>query len=628
MKAEASEAFIATLSPSKEFNVRGAFIDGQIQLMKAEGIRTWEQFFQVQYVGMISKFFREGSSDMVVVLAFDNYKHVPASKAMTQAKRKVRVQPIHFEEGDTLPPVIPMQWDCAMCNRVFKTKVILRVCEVVPQLVAPLMHGKQRLIIDFMDSPKEYSKTSFPQIHNSIGNTGSIPTSIPDGIPRSSTGNSIAADTANSIRADTANSIAADTANNNNTAAHNVPANNALNSTSKAFRVKQSVTLCGSGINGLFVRRLQHMEEIGECDCKFPRWVNYIASLHVGKVVDVIVESVDSDYIMIGMLHYEQQILGSLQTTLGRVMLRRIATQVKKTSKTLAASTSTAMDKEKKKRQYEYVHIPLLYEIMASITGKILGGRYPIRSFSLLVALAGTDFSRGTPQIGPHRMWEFLPHLLSPTMDKFLQQSSDAMHGCRMSNKVWLLEEKSESCPQHIAVENQIMVDMKQVMDRLMAGIYAKVWAAHCGAWNGQTFVSLCQCIHNPHCKLSSKTKDSFPSVKTMETTVRNVNWTLAYWMSAAMGSMQGCPNPLALDASNQYVPIYGYVLDAKGKPTWADLIAEEHGNNSHGSLVQNTSSTNSCTNSCTNSSTNSCTHSLKKKKIADVCTQGSQMQG
>lgn len=83
MKAEAGEAFVPSLNPSKDYNVKGAFIDGQIQLMKSDAIRTWEQFFQVQYAAPILRFFKDGPEDMTVVLGFDNYKHVPASKVCT-----------------------------------------------------------------------------------------------------------------------------------------------------------------------------------------------------------------------------------------------------------------------------------------------------------------------------------------------------------------------------------------------------------------------------------------------------------------------------------------------------------------------------------------------------------------
>lgn len=143
---------------------------------------------------------------------------------------------------------------------------------------------------------------------------------------------------------------------------------------------------------------MKNMEEIGECDCKFPRWVDYIASLHPTKAVDVVVESTDSDYIMIGMLHYEQQVLFPYQNSLGRVFLHRMFTTAAGDKKRKANDGEPAAQKPAK-RQYEYVNIPLLYEIMSNIGSRVFGGAYPIRSFALAVALGGTDFSRSTPQV-------------------------------------------------------------------------------------------------------------------------------------------------------------------------------------------------------------------------------------
>lgn len=430
MKGEASEAFIPSLSPSSEYNVKGSFIDGQIQLMKADGIRTWDQFFQVQYANPIVKFFKEGPEDMVVVLAFDNYNFVPKAKSMTQARRKVNIEPLKFEECDTLPQILPLQWDCAMCNRVFKTKVIWRICEVIPHLVSGSMHGAQKLIIDFMGQPQEYSKV--------------------------------------------------------------------------AHKTSQ-VVICG-GADGCYMRKLHNFEEIGECDCKFPRWVDHIAALHKGKPVDVIVQSTDSDYIMIAMLHYEQQVQHPSYVH-GRVMLYRMAATAKGHSSSRDKKKTSSNKTKKEARKYEYVHIPLLYEIMTSICSKMLGGPHPIRSFALLVALGGTDFSRSTPQIGPHRMWEFLPHLLS-SQDRFVQMNAQERH-----KKLWLLNADKNT------------VDIQMVMNRLMAGIYAKVWSAHCSAWDGETFASMYECIQDPSCKLGQKTKESFPTALTMEVTIRNIAW-------------------------------------------------------------------------------------------------------
>ena len=167
---------------------------------------------------------------------------------------------------------------------------------------------------------------------------------------------------------------------------------------------------------------------------------------------------------------------------------------------------------------------------------------------------AGTDFSRGTPHIGPQRLWEFLPHLLSP-QDKFMQQNAQNRH-----KKLWLFHQG----------ENRHTVDIPMVMNRLMAGIYSKVYQTHCSAWDGETFTSIYECINSESCKLSQKTKDTFPSILFLEVTVRNVAWTLAYWMCAAMGNMKICPDPL------DEKKLYGYAMDKKGKPIWADVVMEE----------------------------------------------------
>jgi hypothetical protein len=66
------------------------FIDGQVKLMKADAITSWELFYSVQFYLTVEKCFALGAH--TVVLAFDDYDHVPSSKAMTQAKRaKMRV---------------------------------------------------------------------------------------------------------------------------------------------------------------------------------------------------------------------------------------------------------------------------------------------------------------------------------------------------------------------------------------------------------------------------------------------------------------------------------------------------------------------------------------------------------
>lgn len=154
MKGSVPEAFTPQTNAP---NVRGVFIDGQIQLMKSQHVVTMDMFYRIQYGNMINKYMQDGPDDMVVVLAFDDYTSVPESKSMTQHKRKSRVvEVLPFSENDSIPTgACPAAWDGAMCNRTFKTKLIRKITEVLGSMVR--LRKQQRLIVDFIGDPVEYS---------------------------------------------------------------------------------------------------------------------------------------------------------------------------------------------------------------------------------------------------------------------------------------------------------------------------------------------------------------------------------------------------------------------------------------------------------------------------------------
>jgi len=107
------------------------FIDGQIKLMKAAWIDTWELFFHRQFVDTIERALEFGAS--VVVMGFDDYTHVPACKSMTQRKRTSKVASFDYDPADALPIVPPADWNAAMRNRNFKINVmkfVLRNLEI------------------------------------------------------------------------------------------------------------------------------------------------------------------------------------------------------------------------------------------------------------------------------------------------------------------------------------------------------------------------------------------------------------------------------------------------------------------------------------------------------------------
>ena len=66
------------------FPPSAVFCDGQIRLMPSaiEGVVSWEEYIQRQFERHIKRYFERGVS--CVILAFDDYAHVPAAKSMTQ----------------------------------------------------------------------------------------------------------------------------------------------------------------------------------------------------------------------------------------------------------------------------------------------------------------------------------------------------------------------------------------------------------------------------------------------------------------------------------------------------------------------------------------------------------------
>ena len=131
MRQEASDAFTREPQSATE----ASFIDGQIKLMKSESVQTWSHFLYSQFTSVVMRHFREFGC-RTVVLAFDDKRHVPRAKAITQLKRRSGVSIIEFHETDTLPDAVPA-WKEAIMNAHFKHKVIRLVVDNVPRLVNP-----------------------------------------------------------------------------------------------------------------------------------------------------------------------------------------------------------------------------------------------------------------------------------------------------------------------------------------------------------------------------------------------------------------------------------------------------------------------------------------------------------
>jgi hypothetical protein len=133
------------------------FIDGQVKLMKAAQIDLWSVFFQVQFFKTIENSFNLGAS--TVVLAFDDYNHVPASKTMTQVKRAKQKIVLPFAQTACLPAKMPEDWAGAMANRTFKVKVILKILETTSvwfekKLATDAAYRERNLVLDYAGVPQ------------------------------------------------------------------------------------------------------------------------------------------------------------------------------------------------------------------------------------------------------------------------------------------------------------------------------------------------------------------------------------------------------------------------------------------------------------------------------------------
>jgi len=150
------EEIPCAFTPDRPFKPKAVFVDGQIRLMQGvvEGVQTWDDYIYKQFVRPLRAFL--DNSD-VVVLAFDNYMHVPKAKCMTQVKRRRNIPVIPFGEHAELPCMVPdsVHWMQCIANRAFKTRVIDLVLLRLPSLLLTGRPEWKRLIIDYQ-KPVEF----------------------------------------------------------------------------------------------------------------------------------------------------------------------------------------------------------------------------------------------------------------------------------------------------------------------------------------------------------------------------------------------------------------------------------------------------------------------------------------
>lgn len=153
------EEIPAAFTPHPSFRPDAVFVDGQIRLMPSavDAVMSWEEYIQRQFERHVARHFSRGVS--CVILAFDDYAHVPSAKNMTQTKRRKNVPALDFHARDALPPCVPRGEEFTRCisNRTFKSKLIQLV---IHRLTTNLKCDPgQCLVIDYCGPPvRHYSR--------------------------------------------------------------------------------------------------------------------------------------------------------------------------------------------------------------------------------------------------------------------------------------------------------------------------------------------------------------------------------------------------------------------------------------------------------------------------------------
>ena len=253
-------------------------------------------------------------------------------------------------------------------------------------------------------------------------------------------------------------------------------------------------------------RVLDELQPMGESDVKFCRYVDLYGS--------ALVHAIDGDYLAIALLYYTQRapVLGACN----RIHIFRQLSSFapadsckKKRLKTATAAVDASDNKSKRKIVKCWVDVQLLYvaiiqsmrhsqhDLINIHTGAPFTDADAVRAAVFLMLLAGTDFSRSLPWLGPKRLWDTLPQIVAPLL-------------------------------QATAITTEIMVmDSALLRDAVVAGLYRLVFAKH----SGLPSASLDQTLMNlQRSKLSDSVKGKFPSSLQVLTTIQNVAWVMAYW--------------------------------------------------------------------------------------------------
>ena len=304
---------------------------------------------------------------------------------------------------------------------------------------------------------------------------------------------------------------------------------------------------------------------MGESDVKFCRYVS--------KFGNALVHAIDGDYMAIALLYYAHHniqlrnkifiyrqlaVLQSTSSTVTAKRKRKLAQEEQscKGGSCCAASmeeeeqddTGLIFFKPGAKAQQQqraqapkcWVNMQMVYQMLGGTMLKsmrklgVSSEQDAVFGIVFLMLCAGTDFSRSTPLLGPKRMWDALPIIA----------------GALTEAVGWVEDEGKRN------------VNDDKILNQVIAKLYALNYKKHVPG--ALTFSPSLETVLKglQKSKLSDGTKQKLPSMERMHVTLRNVKWVIRYW-EMENGAME-------TPEDGQY----GFVRDAEGELTFADLVA------------------------------------------------------
>jgi hypothetical protein len=225
---------------------------------------------------------------------------------------------------------------------------------------------------------------------------------------------------------------------------------------------------------------------------------------------DILVESVDSDVLLIAMLQLQRTHFKH------RVYVRRYATRSIEEPATAGGKRAAGTDAKKgtgkdaaprRGREYEIVDVCALLQMLHAAVRQAVGPEVTLPTHHMthiivvLGLLTGSDYNRKLPLVGPRHLWEQLGELVP-----MLLMSSNAGTN-----------------------EPELRIEPELWLDVFMKHVYCQKFAKHVrGLREDATFAETIDALRSS--ALADRTKALLPRPEQAACTLRNILWVIEYW--------------------------------------------------------------------------------------------------